>query len=206
MEIKEKIIEALKATNRAGMDNVINYLEKSSFFTDPASCNNHYNFAGGLAEHSYNVMRSALALRKAFIEAEPTLENTLTENKIIVTTLLHDICKTGKYKIEKKNKKNLETGKWEVVDAYVIGDDKFPFGHGDKSVVFLLSLGLKLDIDEMLAIKWHMGLWHVNQCDYVNIKSLDNSLNKYPLVSILQAADSISTHVIENMPDVPETV
>ncbi len=132
MEIKEKIINALKATNRAGMDNVISYLEKSSFFTDPASCNNHYNFAGGLAKHSYNVMRSALALRKAFIEAEPTLESKLTENKIIVTTLLHDICKTGKYKIEKKNKKNLETGKWEVVDAYVIGNDKFQLRKPDQ--------------------------------------------------------------------------
>ena len=199
MEIKEEILNALKATNRKGIDNVIDYLEKSSFFTDPASCNNHYNFAGGLAKHSYNVMRSALALRKAFIDIEPSLEPKLTEESIIITSLLHDICKTGKYKIEKKNKKNLQTGTWEVVDAYVVGEDRFPIGHGDKTVIMLLSLGLKLSADEMLAIRWHMGLWQVNQCDYDNVKNFDNALNMSPIVSILQAADNISTHVVENI-------
>ena len=199
MEIKEEILNALKATNRKGIDNVIDYLEKSSFFTDPASCNNHYNFAGGLAKHSYNVMRSALALRKAFIDIEPSLEPKLTEESIIITSLLHDICKTGKYKIEKKNKKNLQTGKWEVVDAYVVSEDRFPIGHGDKTVIMLLSLGLKLSADEMLAIRWHMGLWQVNQCDYDNVKNFDNALNMSPIVSILQAADNISTHVVENI-------
>mgnify|MGYP003590208080 CR=1 FL=1 len=71
--------------------------------------------------------------------------------------------------------------------------------HGDKTVIMLLSLGLKLSADEMLAIRWHMGLWQVNQCDYDNVKNFDNALNMSPIVSILQAADNISTHVVENI-------
>ena len=42
--IKTEIINLLRQTNREGIDNVIKYLEASHFFTDPAYCNNHYNF------------------------------------------------------------------------------------------------------------------------------------------------------------------
>ena len=53
--MKEKFIELLKSTNREGMDNLIEFLEKSDFFKAPASTRFHGDHEGGLAEHSFKV-------------------------------------------------------------------------------------------------------------------------------------------------------
>lgn len=55
MEVKNKIIELLKTVNRDGIDKLIEWLEKTDFFTSPASTKYHGNFEGGLAEHTYLV-------------------------------------------------------------------------------------------------------------------------------------------------------
>ena len=54
---KEQIIKTLKSTNRAGMDKMIDWLEKNGFFTCPASTRFHGAYEGGLADHSWNVYR-----------------------------------------------------------------------------------------------------------------------------------------------------
>ena len=36
--------------------------------------------------------------------------------------------------------------------------DRFPFGHGEKSV-FLISRFMRLTDEEALAIRWHMGAY-----------------------------------------------
>ena len=53
--MKEEIIRLLRETNRNGMDKVIEFLEKSDFFTAPASTRFHGAYEGGLAEHSFKV-------------------------------------------------------------------------------------------------------------------------------------------------------
>ena len=53
--MKEEIINLLKSTNREGMDKVIEFMEKSDFFTAPASTKFHGAYEGGLAEHSFKV-------------------------------------------------------------------------------------------------------------------------------------------------------
>lgn len=55
MEIKDKIINELKKVKRNGIDNLITWLEKTGFFTAPASTRFHSNNKGGLTEHSWNV-------------------------------------------------------------------------------------------------------------------------------------------------------
>ena len=52
---KNKITSELREIDREGIDNLINMLEKTDFFTAPASRNYHLNYEGGLAEHSWNV-------------------------------------------------------------------------------------------------------------------------------------------------------
>ena len=46
--MKQQFIQLLRSTNRQGIENVINWLEESDFFTAPASTMFHGNYAGGM--------------------------------------------------------------------------------------------------------------------------------------------------------------
>ena len=125
--MKAKIIELLKSTERERIDKVIEYLEsKSDYFTAPASTMFHGNYSGGLAEHSLNVYNVAMRVKKEMVEMKPELANRLSDESIAVVTLLHDLCKTNVYKIEKKNRKI--NGVWVEQDAYGVDYSKFPLG------------------------------------------------------------------------------
>ena len=65
----------------------------------------------------------------------------------------------------------------------------FPIGHGEKSVIMLLRLGLDLSEEEMLAIRWHMGEHSVAQTE---LHDLMDANEKYPLVQLLQTADRLA--------------
>ena len=115
--MKTKIIELLKATERERIDKVIDYLQnKSDYFTAPASTTFHGNYPGGLAEHSLNVYNVAMRIKTVMIEMNPELANRINNESIAIVTLLHDLCKTNVYKIEKKNRK--VNGTWIEMDAY----------------------------------------------------------------------------------------
>ena len=45
--------------HRDGLERLLDYLEKSDFFTAPSSSNFHLNEAGGLCRHSLNVFEAA---------------------------------------------------------------------------------------------------------------------------------------------------
>ena len=53
--MKEEFLALLRKTNREGIEELINFLEKSDFFVAPASTRFHGNFEGGLAAHSMKV-------------------------------------------------------------------------------------------------------------------------------------------------------
>ena len=53
--MKEEFIELLRSTKREGIENLLNFLEKSDFYTAPASTRFHGNYEGGLLEHSMKV-------------------------------------------------------------------------------------------------------------------------------------------------------
>ena len=145
--MKERFLAELRrAVPRDGVENLIAYLEKSDFFTAPASTKFHAAYEGGLAEHSFNVY-----LRLKDLVAKEGL--SYTEETIAVCGLLHDLCKANTYKIELRNVK--ENGEWIKKPYYAI-EEQFPFGHGEKSV-FILQNYIHLSAEEALAINWHMG-------------------------------------------------
>ena len=195
-EKKVRFIELLRSTGRQGIEEVINYLEKSGFFTAPASTKHHLNFEGGLMEHSMNVYDMAMALRGPIVAMKPEKEEKLAEKSIIIAALLHDICKANIYKKAKKWNKN-DLGQWEQHDAYETDYSRMPVGHGEKSVIMLLSLGLKLTLDETVAIRWHMGAWDLAFQSYEAKSNISEAGNRYPLLSLIQSADNMATHILE---------
>lgn len=186
MNQKEKFIQFCKVIKRDGIDKLLEWLEKSDFYRAPASTRFHGNYEGGLLDHSLNVFEELVRLCDIY-KVEASLE-TLT-----IIALFHDVCKTNFYKQEKKNIKNPNTGIWEEKLIWKI-DEKIPLGHGEKSCM-ILQWFIKLSIEELLAIRWHMGGFDsaVKGGDYGLSKAQDAS----KLVTLLQAADLISSNLLE---------
>lgn len=193
---KEEFISLLRSTKRNGIENVISDLEELGFFEAPASAGHHLNTAGGLVLHSLNTCKAALAIWKSMQTLEPSLANEIEEDSVVLASLLHDVCKADIYKRSVKKRKT-PLSNWEDCEGYKVTYKNFPMGHGEKSVILLLCSGLELSDDEMLAIRWHMGAFGINQNSYEDLRSYDAARTLYPLVSIVQSADSLAASIME---------
>ncbi len=193
---KEEFLQLLRSTKRDGVEEVIEDLESLGFFTAPASAGHHLNTEGGLVRHSLNTCRAALAIWESMKALEPSLENEVKRDSIVIATLLHDVCKSDIYKRTVKKRKNA-LGIWEDSEGYKVSYKGFPMGHGEKSLVLVLCSGLDLSDDEMLAIRWHMGAWGVNQNSYEDVRNFDTAQKLYPLVAIVHAADCMAANIME---------
>ena len=148
MTNKEKFINIFKENiKREGANELLSWREKTDFFTAPASTKFHLCEEGGLCEHSINVYECLNERHGKEHSAE----------SIAIVSLLHDLCKAQFYKMSTRNQKNEQTGQWEKVPYYQV-EDKFPFGHGEKSV-FLIGSFTVSNAFEMypLAAKLHMA-------------------------------------------------
>jgi hypothetical protein len=95
------------------------------------------------------------------------------------------------------NRKN-DQGYWEKVPGFEVDYSSLPLGHGEKSVIMLLTLGLKLTRDEMLAIRWHMTAWELAFHSPEQKSNLQIARDTAPLCTIIQAADGLSSALLED--------
>lgn len=195
-ENKEEFVKLLKSTGREGVDDVIEELELLGFFSAPASAGHHLNVEGGLVQHSLNTCKAAFAIWEGMKALEPSLDTEVKKESIIISALLHDVCKADIYKRSVKKRKN-KLGQWEDCEGYKVSYKDFPMGHGEKSLVVILLSGLELYDDEMLAIRWHMGAWGLNQNSFEDVRNYDTAQKEYPLVAIIHAADVMAANVME---------
>ena len=193
---KERFCQLLRATERENIDYVIEDLEALGFFTAPASVRNHFNFPGGLVQHSLNVYDAAMAVRRQMCELRPSLADELPEASIAIAALLHDVCKAELYTMVNRKRKN-EIGMWEDVKEYQIGYENFPMGHGEKSVIMLLRSGLDLEDAEALAIRWHMGPWELNSASIDQDRNYRAAQAFSPLVPLIHTADTLAASLLE---------
>ena len=195
-ENKEEFVKLLKSTGREGVDDVIEELERLGFCSAPASAGHHLNVEGGLVQHSLNTCKAAFAIWEGMKALEPSLDTEVKKESIIISALLHDVCKADIYKRSVKKRKN-KLGQWEDCEGYKVSYKDFPMGHGEKSLVVILLSGLELYDDEMLAIRWHMGAWGLNQNSFEDVRNYDTAQKEYPLVAIIHAADVMAANVME---------
>lgn len=177
---KKKFFELLRRSNRPSIEEVLTELENIGFFEAPASRKDHLAYQGGLFQHSLNVYTMSMTLYNQLKALKPDLE--IQEESIIIASLLHDVCKADRYTM---------TDNGTYVKNY-----NLPIGHGEKSVIMLLKWGLELTNEEMLAIRWHMGGWHVpnneeQQTDYVH------AVESCPLVTLIHTADTLASKIVE---------
>jgi len=181
---KETILNIIR-TNvvRGGVEQLIEFLETSDFFTAPASTQFHGSTEGGLAEHS-------LAVYGILKDKNQAFSLGYSEETIAITGLLHDICKVNFYKKKEfesasepqlrylkslsgtdfagqklskgtaskliEQYKGTKAGEIKNLNAPEwIVDDQLPIGHGEKSI-FVIEKYIHLTDDEAMAIRWHM--------------------------------------------------
>lgn len=194
---RSEFVELLYSTGREGMDEVIGQLEELGFFQAPASSKFHLNHEGGLLEHSLNVCKVGLMLREQMLALKPDLEESLNKESVIIAALLHDICKADIYqKCIRKRKDRL--GQWVDYETYELDYSDFPLGHGEKSVIVLLRMGLDLSDDEIMAIRWHMSAWDLPFQSPDLKANFDTAKRLCPLCSLIQAADGLASNLLES--------
>lgn len=186
----------LLSTQREGIENVISELEKSDFFTAPASTAFHNNTEGGLLDHCLKVYQMATLIRKDITALNPKYEELLPEDSVIIVALLHDVCKANIYLKTTKYRKN-EKNNWETYEVYTVNYNDMPLGHGEKSVIQLLRMGLSLTRDEILAIRWHMSAWDLAFQSAEAKGNLNAARDQCPLLCLLSSADGISSALLE---------
>ena len=161
---KALIRHLLKSTNRAGMEKVLEYLDAKDFYAAPSSSHRHHNWRGGLAQHSIDVFKTALSF-----------DDALPADSVIITGLLHDIYKAGKYFIDSTGVIRKRTD--------------HPKGHGRRSILLLQELGLTLTEDERLAIRWHAGGNSASEEDAADVEKARLS----PLWKAINRADTLNS-------------
>ena len=161
----------LSQVTRPGADKLLEWLKSTDFFTAPASTRFHGAYPGGLVKHSLNVYYALLG--------NFNLRGLYSPQTQAIVALLHDVCKANYYAGEYPD--------------YTV-KDQMPMGHGEKSV-YLIARFMKLEDEEALAIRWHMGAWD----DAVRGGShgLNEAMKLHRIVYELHAADMRATHIVE---------
>ena len=190
--------EELGKVQRPGVDKLLEYIRKSDFYRAPASTKYHLSCEGGLLQHSLNVLCALRGLLERDADGNWVYAvngipvANIPNESVIITALLHDICKTYFYTVSTRNAKNEATGKWEKVPYYTV-DDKMPLGHGAKSAMIIKQY-MELTTEEMYAIWWHMGFTNSSGTDTL---TLSQAIDKYPLIWALHTADMMASHFME---------
>lgn len=203
LENKNEFLNLLKKVNRPGIDKLIDWLTNNSdFFTAPSSTCYHGCYDGGLCQHSLNVyyaMKKLVEQTKEIALPEKQVDN-ISEETMIITCLMHDLCKTNFYKKEIKVFKDDETNIWHHYYSYKC-EDNFPLGHGEKSVIMLQNF-IHLTCNEIIAIRWHMGLSDAaTTLSSYEKPAYSKANNECPLLILLQEADYFASFMMEYMVD-----
>lgn len=175
----------LRNTKREGIEDLVKWLDETDFKFAPASTQYHNSFRGGLLKHSLDVYYNMYDF-KNFIDFFDIPEDT-----IILTSLLHDICKVNTYVVSLRNKKD-ENGNWIQVPYYE-WDDLEPIGHGEKSIMLMYEHNVKPTKLERAMIRNHMGYSMGDD----NKRDVSHLFAKCPQTLLLHWADELSTFVME---------
>ncbi|MCK9446483.1 HD domain-containing protein [bacterium] len=188
---REKFDKIIELITRSDIKDLVSWLETTDFFTAPASTKYHGNYEGGLLDHSLNVTYLALNNFNFILKCKPDLE--YLRESVIISALFHDVCKVNFYVKKEKWRKDANN-RWESYLGWET-DDKFPIGHGEKSV-YLISKYMQLTDPEVMAIRWHMGTSETSTMtafspqNYSYYAALD-----HPLVNIIQCADMLAMSI-----------
>ena len=174
---------------RDGIDNLIAWLDTTDIATMPATTKYHGVYAGGFVEHCLNVfMRLFNTMNVDYPVVDDKETNPYSKESIAIVSLLHDLDKVNKYKIEYRNRKD-ENGNWIQEPIYVVKStfDRLVFGNPSQNTIYIIEQFIKLTYDEKLAILHQSGGIYDNNID--NVYAAMNAFKVSPLAYYLFSAD-----------------
>ena len=161
----------------------ITQLIEAGYFTCPASLHHHGKFEGALFDHSVAVTESLLYLTEKLELKWKTSESPL------IIGMFHDLCKVDNYK---KTVHPMTLENPDFKESWAYNNAPLLTGHGEKSVIMLQQLGIRLTEEEILCIRWHMGAFDKEE----NWNSYGRSVTRYPNVLYTHTADMIAARVL----------
>lgn len=198
---REKIIELLNKINRpnANIEGLINKMDESDFFYAPASTRFHNCIYGGLADHCLNVYDNLWRL-----VSMKGLMDTISNDSIIICSILHDLSKMNFYEPSIRNKKvysdngsksdNLGYFDWVSEQIWAVKDvsQRLVYGTHEENSEFMIRCYIPLTLEESVAIlNHHAGLGDGN------VKNVGDAYYRYPLANLLHVADMLATYTDE---------
>lgn len=180
-----QLFESLVSSDigRDGIDDLMEWLRGSDFYTAPASTKYHGAHEGGLLDHSLAVYTQLLGLIEHY-----GMDHEIPIESAAICGLFHDVCKIGCYKTEMRWRKD-SSNRWEQYEVYRFDED-YPFGgHGSKSV-YLIQYFMDLTPEEAAAINCHMGAY-----DMTTYSKPSAAYGTYPLAWLLHVADEAATFI-----------
>lgn len=205
-EFKSLCEQYITSNRKNSLEKIFNYLEKTDFYTAPSSTVFHLNCPGGLCRHSINVFKAAKdicdnVLHKHFEEGNSVIDHKIPMESIAISALFHDLCKIGMYYPDEKFTKD-SMNRWVKYLGWGI-DDQLPMGHAEKSL-YRLSRLIELMPEEILAIRWHMGMYDMGEKGTSLRNSFYSATDMSPLVTVLHMADSYAAKCLEPTYDLKE--
>lgn len=178
--------EARTAIKRAGIEDLLSYLNNTDFYDAPCSGRYHGSYPGALVEHSLNVYKEFWNIAPLYGFHPSNIEHV--ESSAIVC-LFHDLCKIDFYESYMKNVKNADTGIWEQVPEYRSKGATALASHGACSAFRVMQF-MPLTETEFSAILHHMGAW--DKSTYSNPGEVyANNI----LAWLLHVADEAATYI-----------
>lgn len=187
-DFKELVCKNIK---REGIEKLLEWLDNTSFYTDPASCYFHGNYKGGLCEHSLNVYYASCEEYKKVMKKKDLTEQEI--ESLTIAALFHDLCKVGSYRVEMRNTK--QNGMWVQIPYYKFVPTMYtPLGHGTASLAIVQNF-IKLTLEEAVAINNHMGA--ADCSTYHNLENIQLGYKNHPLSYAVATADMYATTFME---------
>lgn len=185
LDNKKFVVDRLLATNREGMEDLIEYMEEIGFFSAPCSGGNHLCCEFGLVHHTRNVLMAAENIGYALLGKVKYAE---IRDSVIIAAALHDLGKCGDYGKQMYVPNILKSGKASEAKPFKRNPDLLPLDHATRSIK-LATLFIDLTEDEEFAIRYHDGLYETANYGVKN--------HETPLYLILHYADLWSSRVTE---------
>jgi hypothetical protein len=138
----------------------------------------HCAFPGGLLDHSLRVLGNALKLNSAF-------EWNLPKDSLIIASMFHDLGKCGDMDNDYYIPQTDEWRRNKLGEIYTYNKDMQYMTIPDRSIFLCQHFGLKLTLNEMLAIRLNDG--------FVVEENRQYCLKEPLLAHVIMTADYIST-------------
>lgn len=205
-------------------DDLLKMLDRTDFYTAPASVKYHCNFEGGLLQHTLNVYDSLIRLIEMKDMITPTqkfgllekvregkeitdtekkeldeiIKKLLNSNKVDFASVVKVSLGHDFHKINfyKKYLKNVkdDSGNWRQETAWGYRDDPFVLGEDGTNSWYIMNTVMPLNFEEISAIENHMGSGRSGQW----LPGASGCWKKSNLATLLHLADMYATFVIED--------